>query len=258
MVYELMDTLCADDGEPSTAPESTPTEQSSPVSLLSNSMCSEMSLPKLAAHCLRELDNYRRGAPATDMYGVELLRRATIQGDQEAWVRVQHCFGGLVRSWLRSHPNRAAACRLESEENYVAQAFERFWQATASNQRVAFSTLAAALQYLRASLHGTILDTLRAYGRPRAVSLPEPGEPGEPQVEDSTESSEVWDLLKTMLTNPREQRIAYLLFHCGLKPREMMRVCPQEFSDVREIYHLRRTLLERFLRNADALRWQLN
>jgi hypothetical protein len=58
-------------------------------------------------------------------------------------------------------------------------------------------------------------------------------------VEDSTESSEVWDFLKTMLINPREQRIAYLLFHCGLKPREMMRFCPWEFSDVHEIYRLR-------------------
>jgi hypothetical protein len=37
-----------------------------------------------------------------------------------------------------------------------------------------------------------------------------------------------------------------------------MRFCPQEFSDVREIYRLRRNLLERFLRNADSLRWQLN
>jgi DNA-directed RNA polymerase specialized sigma24 family protein len=258
MVYELRDTLCAEDGEPSIAQESTPSEQSSPVSLLSNSMCSEMSLPMLAAHCLRELDNYRRGAPAKDMFGIELFRRATIQGDPEAWVWLHHCFGGLVRGWLRCHPNRAAACRLESEENYVALAFERFWQSTASNQRVAFSTLAAALQYLRASLHGTILDTLRAYGRPREVSLPEPGEPGEPQVEDSTEGSEVWDFLKTMLINPREQRIAYLLFHCGLKPREMMRFCPWEFSDVHEIYRLRRNLLERFLRNADSLRWQLN
>ena len=120
MVYELRDTLCAEDGEPPIAQESTPSEQSSPVSLLSNSMCSEMSLPMLAAHCLRELDNYRRGAPAKDMYGIELFRRATIQGDPEAWVWLHHCFGGLVRGWLRCHPNRAAACRLDSEENYVA------------------------------------------------------------------------------------------------------------------------------------------
>jgi hypothetical protein len=77
-------------------------------------------------------------------------------------------------------------------------------------------------------------------------------------VEDSTESSKVWDLLKTMLSNARERRLAYLLFHCGLKPREIVRFCPREFSDILEIYHLRCTLMVRLLRNADSLRWQLS
>jgi hypothetical protein len=108
-----------------------------------------------------EIDNYRRGELWTDEYGLELLRRATLQGDQEAWAWMQHCFSGLVRGWLRHHPKREAACRLESEENYVAQAFERFWLATACNQQLEFNTLAAALRYLRASLNGVILDTLR-------------------------------------------------------------------------------------------------
>ncbi len=76
--------------------------------------------------------------------------------------------------------------------------------------------------------------------------------------EDSTESSEVWDLLKTMLPNAREQRLAYLLYNCGLKPREIVRFCPREFSDMHEIYHLRCNLMARFLRNADSLQWQLS
>jgi hypothetical protein len=42
---------------------------------------------------------------------------------------------------------------LRSLAEYVAQTFERFRQATAFHQQVEFSTLAAALQYLRASLH---------------------------------------------------------------------------------------------------------
>ena len=196
--------------------------------------------------------------PCTDRYGVELIRRATVQGDQEAWAWVQHCFGGIVLNWLRCHPQRAQACRLESEENYVAQAFERFWQATASNKQVEFHTLAAALRYLRASLNGAILDTLRAYLRPRETSLPEPGEPGEPYVEDSFESSEVWEILQTMLPDRREKRLAYLLFHCGLKPREIVRFCPREWSDVHEIYHVRRNITQRLLSNADHLRCRLS
>ncbi len=258
MVYDLMDTGCVEDGEPSNVAADIPAERFSPVSLLSNSLYREMGLPELAAQCLRELGNYRRGEPCTDAYGLELLRRATFQDNQEAWAWVQHCFGEMVRGWLRRHPQREVACRLESEENYVAQTFERFWQATAFNQRVEFSTLAAALQYLRASLNGAILDMLRAYARPREVSLPGPGEPGEPLVEDSSDNSEVRDILQMILSNPREQQLAYLLFHCGLKPREIVRFCSQEWSDVQEIYRLRHNIMERLVRNADHLRWQLS
>jgi DNA-directed RNA polymerase specialized sigma24 family protein len=253
MVYDLLDTNCANDGEHSSTRESISTERSSPESFIPNPTCCEMSLPELAAQCRRELDNYRRGEPCTETYGVELLRRATFQDNQEAWAWMQHCFGKMVRGWLRHHPQREMACRLESEENYVAQTFERFWQATAFNQRVEFSTLAAALQYLRASLNGVILDMLRAYARPREVSLQEPGEPGELLVEDNVENSEDWEILHMLLSNPREQRVAYLLFHCGLKPREIVRFCPQEWSGVQEIYRLRRTIMERLLCHADQL-----
>ena len=248
MVYDLMDTGCAEDREPSYIAENIPAERLSPVSLLSNHLCCEMSLPELAAQCLRELGNYRRGEPCTDTYVLELLRRATIQDKQEAWTWVQHCFGGMVRGWLRRHPQREVACRLESEENYVAQTFECFWQATTFNPQVEFSTLAAALQYLRASLNGAILDILRANERSGDAPLPEPGEP---RVEDSIDSSEVWESLQALLLNPREQRLAYLLFHCGLGSREIVRFSPQEWSDMQEIYRLRRYIMKRFLLKAD-------
>jgi hypothetical protein len=255
MIDHPMDTPCTNDGEASNAPVKISTECLSPVSLLSNQLYGEMSLPVLSAQCLRELENYRRGEPCTDTYSVELLRRATIQDNQEAWAWAHHCFGEVVRGWLRHHPKRAVAYRLESEEYYVAQAFERFWQATAFNQRVEFSTLAAALHYPRTSLNGAILDTLRAYARLREVSRPVPGEP---LVEDSIESGEVWDIFHKFLANPREQRLAYLLFNCGLGPRQIVRFCPQEWSDVQEIYRLRCKIIERLLRNVDQLRWRYN
>jgi hypothetical protein len=255
MADELMNTDCANNGESFIAPKSLSAEWSSPVSYLSNLLCSEMSIPVLTAQCLEELDTYRRGEPYTDIYGAELLRRATMQDNQEAWASVQHCFGGMVRGWFRCHPSRETACRLESEEYYVAQTFARFLQATASYQLVEFSQLSAALQYLRASLHGAILDTLRAYTQPMGVSRPLPGEP---RVEDNADSCETWNILKVILSNSREQRLAYLLFHCGLGPREIVHFCPQEFSDVQEIYRLRYNIVERLLHNADSLREQLS
>jgi len=214
-----------------------------------------LSVSKLVEQCRREVQAYRYEEPCEEAYSLELLRRALVQGDQDAWAGVQHCLSELVRDWLYGHPRREAALRWQSEETYVAQTFERFWQATTVTQRLAFSRLAAALQYLRASLNGAILDTLRAYSRPREVSL---AEPAEPNVEDQTDSNEVWEILQKILPSEREQRLAYLLYHCGLKPREIVRFFPQEWTDVREISRLRRTILEWLLHNANQFRWQFN
>jgi hypothetical protein len=257
MVDGGIDTRCEEDGGASTARANTLAEQSAFLFFLPTSTCSKMSVSLLAAQCRRELSNYRRGEPCNETYGLELLRRATVQGDQEAWAGVQEWLGGLVRDWLRRHPRCLAACRLESEENYMAQAFGRFWQAT-TTQHLEFKTLAAALQYLRASLNGAILDALRAYSRPREISLPGPDGPQGSYVEDSTGSGEVWEILQTMLHTMREQQLAYLLFHCGLKPREIVRLCPQEWSSVGEIYQLRRDIIERLRRTMDHLRWRLS
>ncbi len=258
MKQDVCDTSNVEEEERRIALQNTlPETSSASTSSLKEVACEALSVQVLAARCLREIEHYRQGEPWTDEYGLELLRRAIVQGDQEAWAWVQHCFSGLVHGWLRRHPRREVACHLESDDNYVAQAFERFWQATTLTQRVEFRSLAAALQYLRASLNGAILDTFRAYTRPGEVSLPEPGEAWEPNREDVTDSSEVWEALQTMLTNRREQRLAYLLFYCGFKSREIVRFCPQEFSDVHEIYRMRRSIMERLLRNADQLRWRL-
>lgn len=232
-------------------------ERPFPVSMAPESALSTISVSELAQYCIREINNYRRGAPYDDQYCVEMLHRATIERDQYAWEWFQQYFSHVVHSWLRRHPKIDIASRFDSEENYVAQTFERFWKAAVHNQTLQFNTLAAALKYLQASLNGVILDTLRRYSQPKEVPFPESGDPGEPQVEDQVDCGEVWALIQTLLTNVRERRLAYLLFHCGLKPRQILLCYPDEFSYAQEIYRLRRNILERLLRNADYIRWQL-
>lgn len=233
-------------------------EKLSSKSLMPTPALNTMSVAVLAEHCTRESNKYRDGEHSDDRYGLELFRRAVMQHDQEAWERLQQCYSELVLSWLRRHPKQEAACRLDSEMNYVAQSFARFWLATTHNQQLAFSTLAGALQYLRACLNGAIIDTLRAYSRSKEVPLPGPGTAGEPLVEDTSDSGEeLWQLLQSMFPGEQERLLIYLLYHCGFKPREIMRYCPQGFSDVREVYRLRCKIFDRLLRNADQLRWQL-
>jgi DNA-directed RNA polymerase specialized sigma24 family protein len=218
----------------------------------------QMSLAALEARCTSEINNYRHKEPTNDQYCLEIFHRAIIQHNEQAWELLYRRFHGLVLGWLRRHPRRDMAMRHDSEENYVARAFDRFWQATAHNQALEFDSLAAALSYLQACLNGTILDTLRAHARPNLTSLPEPGYPEEPATEDTDDSEEVWEVIVSLLSNEREKRLAYLLFHCGLKAREVVQRCADEFSDVREVYRLRRNIMERLTRNADQLRWRLS
>ena len=213
-----------------------------------------MSVPALAEHSAEAISNFRRRAPYDECYCLELFRRATLQGDQLAWECLQQICSEIIYSWLRLHPSRAVAYGLDSEENYVAQAFERFWRATTHNQRLEFRSVAAALEYLRASLNSAILDTIRAHSRHKEVALPEPGFPEEPIVEEGSDSSEIWEIIKKLLHDKREQRLAHLLFYCGLKPREVIRFCPQEFSDVHEVNRLRRNIIQRLQRNVYRIR----
>ena len=118
-------------------------EQAEPAIRRRESASIALSNAALAEQCLLELGAYRRGELYDQAYGLELFRRATVEGDPEAWEWVQRCFGEIVLAWLRRHPSRATACRLESEENFIALTFERFWQATALTQQVSFRTLGA-------------------------------------------------------------------------------------------------------------------
>jgi hypothetical protein len=193
------------------------------------------------------------GDETFEVSSLELLRRAIAHSDQDAWTGFQQCLEETVLTWLHEHPSREAACRGLCEKHVVVQAFERFRRAAVQAQ-MAFETLAGILVYLQASLNGVILDTLRTLSRPREVSMLVPGLAGEPRMEDQMDSNEIWEVLQTLLPSARERRLAYLLYHCGLGPREILHCFPQEWSDVQEIYRLRRNILERLLRYADSMR----
>ncbi|HYX48295.1 MAG TPA: hypothetical protein VE843_01025, partial [Ktedonobacteraceae bacterium] len=87
--------------------------------------------------------------------------------------------------------------------------------------------------------------------RPEETSFSEIVEPKEPCREDVSSSSQVWEMLESMLTERREHRLAYLLFHCGLNPQEIVRFCPEEWSDINEIYHVRHIIVQRLLNHAN-------
>ena len=178
---------------------------------------------------------------------LELLRQASTHGDLKAWAAFQQGLEETVHTWLHDHPSREAVRRVHSERYFVAQAFERFWQNVVQGQ-VTCETLSGVLVYLRASLNGAILETLRISSRPRGVSE---RVSAERDLQGHPESLEVWGRVQARLSNERERRLAYLLYHCGLEPAEIVRCCPQEWSDVHEVTRLRLSILMQLMKGPE-------
>jgi hypothetical protein len=201
-----------------------------------------------------QLDKLRIDGTAiqNETYCIELLRRVTLYSDQDAWKIVQDLLSETVRGWISQHPRKEKACSLESEENYVAEAFARFYLLII-HQQMEFSQLSTALQYLKVCLNGAILNRLRAFSRPPVIPLPAPDGTSKQNVAGSTDTVIVWEILKETLPNAREQRLVYLLFHCGLSPKKIVNTYPREFQDVQEISCLRQSIFELLLHRLDQL-----
>ena len=218
----------------------------------------EMSLTALEKRCQQEMINYRKGEVYDDRYCLEIFYRALKKQDDQANELLIRSLRGMVVGWLRSYSRYDSAMRYESEDNYVIEAFARLWNAR-HDQSTNFETLGAALFYLKLSLLGAVQDTLRFYEK-QVAQLPEPGtgSPDEPVAAEEDDGYELWEVLRSFLPTEREKELAYLLYHCNLKPREIMKRCPGKFQNVQEIYHLHRNITDRLERNKDQIRWRLS
>ncbi len=201
---------------------------------------------------------YDHNEPFDGRYLLAVVHRAIAEQTDEAWSLFQDCFSPTVRSWFRSHHSRDVALLWDSEENYIAMTFSRFWLSM-RDRHVEFATLSAALSYLHATLNGVLIDTVRDHLRLRSRedSLPEPECSIELSTEDIYDSQHLWRSVQALLVDERQRRLAYLLYYCGLKPRDIARVCSQEFADVKDIYSLTHNILERLRRNSDRLGYLL-
>ena len=210
-----------------------------------------MSLSELTSRCMSEIQKYNQREPHNDQCCLEIFRRALLQQDSQAWSVLMERFHSIVLSWVRRHPQSQAVRDIDSEENYVALTFERFWRVTVRNKTLEFTTLAGALAFLRACVNSVIIDTLRSQ---KEIPIPENFERVAPEPD---ESNQRWEVIKGFIPNAREQRLAYLLYYCGLKPRQIVQLLPREFNDVHEIFRLTRNIIDRLRRNKDRLRWLL-
>ena len=184
---------------------------------------------------------------------MEALLLQVFAGDLEAWAGVEQCLGETIRCWLHGHPSKEAACCWESEEHYISLAFERPRQAVTTGQLRAYTSPPTVLRYLQACLNAVLLDLLRAKGGAKGITLQEPAHAEEQAGGDHSVDNQLWERIQHLFPDLRECRVAFLLFHCHLSPRDIFCLTPHQFKEVQEICHIRRHMLEQILLQADLM-----
>src|SRR5213080_3556103 len=66
----------------------------------------EMSSSVLTGRCTCEIEHYCSNEPQDEQYYLEIIHRAMVNHEPDAWELSQQCFSPLLRAWMRNHPQR--------------------------------------------------------------------------------------------------------------------------------------------------------
>jgi hypothetical protein len=202
--------------------------------------------------CRAETAKFWRREASNDAFCLELFRRAICEADSAAWESVFDVYRSLVAAWIKNHP--AAAVAADESAYWLNRAFERFWQALAPERFETFATLAALLRYLKMCVHSVLLDEVRRQ-RATADTLDldtaeaEPGPAGPERALDRLASQELWQAIERELGSDAERLVAYLSFALEYKPGEIYARHSAQFTDVKDVYRIKRDLIDRLRRS---------
>jgi hypothetical protein len=177
-------------------------------------------------------------------FWLEVFCFALRENDQRSQRWLQQKFSVIISNWIQDHPKCGLVCQLHTEEFYINETFRCFWQTLLKQQKFDLSCMADVLSYLHVFMNGVILDTLRYNSSPQIEPIANTGMAEEVSSYENDSTHDIWELIARKFSNARERRMVYLLFQCDLKPGEIVDRFPNEFSDVNEISHIRRNIME--------------
>jgi RNA polymerase sigma factor (sigma-70 family) len=214
-----------------------------------------MAVEDLAQRCAQETDLYFTHHDYDSSYCFELFRRAIQSNDERALevviVQYQPLVARWVDRWMGRHPDFAFVN--EEAQDFIAQAFERFWISFTPAKFDRSRNIADILKYLQMCVHGAIMDAWRKLRRLQLEQElgddeQESSEPA-PTPEELLQKDEFWQLIRKKSKDPREYKVIYASFYLALSPREILAEYPNDFRDIKEIYQCKANLLERLGRD---------
>src|SRR5262245_36699113 len=128
-----------------------------------------MPLNDLAHRCAQETKLYYKNLENDTRFCFELFRRAILERSNFAWEAIRTQYNSLVAKWVNrwadKHPDFPLA-RVE-EEDFIDEAFIRFWSHFTPDKFHKSQGLEGVLQYLKMCVNSAILDIWRKMHRER-------------------------------------------------------------------------------------------
>jgi hypothetical protein len=217
-----------------------------------------LSLEVVKQSCADESERYRRQQAFDPSYCLELLRRALVLADQQAWAYVYQQYAEQVARWVRAHP-AFLQCR-EEVAYFVNGAFSRFAQAVTPEKFQHFKGLSEVLQYLKLCVGSTILDYVRAQEPKESVALnlwmaQTPKGLLENVVEKRQYTQSLWQKIESHLKSPEEKLLIECVFVLDIKPGQMAEQYPHLFPDAQRVYRVLENILKRLRRDTELRLW---
>ena len=219
-----------------------------------------MTVADLAQRCAQETDLYFHRQEFDSSYCLELFRRAIRNNDEHALEVVIAQYRPLVARWVDKWMDRQPDFYSFNEEpqDFIAQAFERFWLSFTPDKLEKSQSLAAVLRYLQMCVNGAIMDARRKASRLRVEQEARDEEQDPPEMaptpEDLLQADEFWQLIRKKSRDPKEYTVIYASYYLALSPREIFAEYPDQFNNTREIYQHKVNFLERLGRDDDLKR----
>jgi hypothetical protein len=220
----------------------------------------QIAVEELARKCAQETSLYFARQDSDSSYCFELFRRAIQNKDERALevllVQYQPLVALWVDKWMARHPDFSSFN--EEPQDFIAQAFERFWISyTPAKFDNAQSNLAAVLRYLQMCAIGALTDAWRKLRRIR-LEQESPYEENrelsdpEPTPEEVLQRQDFWQLIRNKSRDHKEYIVVFASFQLALSPREILAEYPKEFSSIHQIYQYKANFLERLERDEDV------
>ena len=202
-----------------------------------------LSIDALASRCAEETERYRRREASNQQFCFELLRRALADGAHEAFARAYAIYERQVLAWVYAH--RGFAQTGEDADFFARSALSSFYFALRGPRFARFPALPQVLSYLKLCVHSAVAQYLRDQRPADTEPIDIDADAAySPDLGENADVAALWEQVRRLLPDERDQLLARLVFIQDLKPRQVVAAFPGRWADEREVtvasYRIRR------------------